>query len=145
MSRKVTMGSASSSVWKKAAPPAVSLVPDTSVPPCMPLVPFKLLPQCWSSEGVSASKSIHRPRRNCLGLQKPSVYLSFYPFWYLWPEVMRISLPGTRTVGWGTRCGAGTPPPQGDLYSQAISPSFYPPHLGMRPACSASLPLHQSP
>ena len=26
---------------------------------CMPLVPFRLLPCCWSSEGVSLSKSIH--------------------------------------------------------------------------------------
>ena len=31
-------------------PPALALMPDTSIPPCTPLVPFKLLPQCWNSE-----------------------------------------------------------------------------------------------
>ena len=38
-----------------SAPPALSLLLDTSVPPCVPLVPFKLLPWCWSSEGMSLS------------------------------------------------------------------------------------------
>ena len=38
-------------------PPALPLMPDTSVPPCMTLVPFKLLSPCWSPEGLSLSKS----------------------------------------------------------------------------------------
>ena len=46
-------------------------MPDILLPPCMPLMPFKLLPQCWSSEGVSLSKSMCGIfMRNCLGLQK---------------------------------------------------------------------------
>ena len=56
---------------RESYPPALALMPDTLVFPCMPLVPFKLLPQCWSSEGVSLSKSLYGFfKRNCLGLQK---------------------------------------------------------------------------
>ena len=55
----------------ESCPPAPALMPHTSVPPCTPLVPFKLLPCCWSSEGVSLSKSVCGFfRSNCLGLQK---------------------------------------------------------------------------
>ena len=54
----------------ESCPPALTLTPDTSVPPPMSLVPFKLLPQCWSSEGVSLSKSMCMMfKRNCLVLQ----------------------------------------------------------------------------
>ena len=45
-----TMASTNTSVWEKAAPPALALKPDNSVSPHMSLVPFKLLPQHWSSE-----------------------------------------------------------------------------------------------
>ena len=52
-------------------PPALALMPDTSLPPHMPLVPFKLLPQCLSSEGVNVSKSMCKPfKRHCLGLRE---------------------------------------------------------------------------
>ena len=55
----------------ESCPPALAFTPDTLFPPCMPLVPFKLLPWCWSSEGVSPSKSLCRFfKGNCLGLQK---------------------------------------------------------------------------
>ena len=55
----------------KSCPPALALMPDTSVSPCMPLVPFKLLPWCWSSEGVSLiTHSMCGFFKNCLGLQK---------------------------------------------------------------------------
>ena len=51
--------------------PALAPIPGTSVLPCMPLVSFKMLPQCWSSVGVSLSKSVCRPfKRNCLGIQR---------------------------------------------------------------------------
>ena len=64
----------------KKMPPALTLLPDTSVPPCMPLVPSKLLPWCWSSEGVSLSKSMCGFfKRNCLGSQQ---------FLYLTPSLM---------------------------------------------------------
>ena len=42
-------------IWAKAAPGALTLMPDTSIPPCMSLVPFELLPQCQSSEGGNES------------------------------------------------------------------------------------------
>ena len=52
----------------ESCPPALTLMPDTSGPPCMLLVPFKLLPWCWSSEGVSLSKSVYGLfKRICLG------------------------------------------------------------------------------
>ena len=55
----------------QGCPPALTLMPDTSVPSFVPLVPFKLLPWCWSSEGVSLSKCVYGFfKENCLGLQK---------------------------------------------------------------------------
>ena len=53
-----TMASASTSVWEKAAPPALTKKPDNSVNACVSLVPFELLPHHWSSEGVSVCKSM---------------------------------------------------------------------------------------
>ena len=41
-----------------SCPPALVLMPDTSVPPCKPVVPYKVLPWCWRPEGVSLSKSV---------------------------------------------------------------------------------------
>ena len=68
---KGTMASASTSVWEKAAFPALTLMPNNSFPTYMSVMPFKLLPLRWSSEGVSANKSVCRPfKKNCLGLQK---------------------------------------------------------------------------
>ena len=67
---KETKASASTSVWEKAAPPALALMPDTLSPPRLPLVPFRLLPWCWSS-GVSLSKSMCGPfKRNSQGFQQ---------------------------------------------------------------------------
>ena len=64
----------------------------------------------WGRKGGSLSKSIHGPfKRNCLGLQKPSVSLSHNPYWSLQPEVVGTSLPDTGTLGWGALCGAGSP------------------------------------
>ena len=55
---------------RENCPPALTLVLDTSVSSCMPLVPCKLQPWCWSSEGMSLSKSMCGFfKRNCLGLQ----------------------------------------------------------------------------
>ena len=49
----------------------LTLMPDTSVSPFMSLVPFKLLSWCWSSEGVSLSKSMCGFfKRNCLDIQQ---------------------------------------------------------------------------
>lgn len=47
-----TMTSASTFVLEKAAPPALTLMPDTSVSPHRYLVSFELLSQHWSSVEV---------------------------------------------------------------------------------------------
>ena len=55
---------------RESCPLSLALMPDTSVLPYVPLVPFKLLPWCWSSMGVSLSKSVCGPfRRNCLRIK----------------------------------------------------------------------------
>lgn len=50
------------SVWEKAAPPALSLKPANSVSPHTSLVPFVLLPQRWSLEQVSPKEHVSRTR-----------------------------------------------------------------------------------
>ena len=50
--RKGTMVSISTSAWKKAAPPVLTLILNNSVLPHMPLVTFELL---RSSEGMHLS------------------------------------------------------------------------------------------
>ena len=120
--RKGTMASASTSAWEKAAPLALTMMPDYSVTPHMSLVPFKLLSLSWSSEGVSLSKSVHRPfKRNCPGFQKLSVSLGLNPQPFLQPEVMGTSLPGTGTLGWGAWYRAGTPHYSGRISAADIS------------------------
>ena len=69
--RKSTMASASTSVWERAVPPALALMPDNSFSPCMSLMSFNILPLHWGSEEVSPSKSVSGPfKRNCLGIQQ---------------------------------------------------------------------------
>lgn len=51
--KKGTMASTSTSIWEKAATPALSLKPDFTVSHHIALVPFELLIQCWSAERVS--------------------------------------------------------------------------------------------
>lgn len=58
--RKGKMAFASTFIWEKATPPALSLTPVNLVPPRISLAPFKLLPQCWSSEGVCLSKLVYK-------------------------------------------------------------------------------------
>ena len=65
-----------------SCPPALALMPDTSVPARMQLAPFKPLPQCWSSQRVNLSKSLCGVfKRNCLGLQSFFHWLT--PCWFL--------------------------------------------------------------
>ena len=91
-----------------SCPPALALMPDTSVPPCVPLVPFKVLPWYWSLEGVSLCKSMcgDRPSKR-RGLRVPQFLLPPQPPWFLQPEVMDTYLPGTGTLGWVVWCGSG--------------------------------------
>ena len=53
--RKGKMAFASTSVWEKASPPALTLMPGDLDLPCTSLDPFQLLSQCWSSEQVNPS------------------------------------------------------------------------------------------
>ena len=96
---------------------------------------FQLLPQCWSSEGVSRSKSMCRFfKRNCLGPQKflpPTQSSSGFCSQKLW-ELIFLAL-GPWAAGHGM--GLGLLAPEISLLN------FYPPHLDVGPACSASLPL----
>ena len=140
--RKGAMASASTSVWEKVASLALILVPNNSVPPHVSLAPFKLLPQCWSSEGVSLSKSMCGPFKNCLRLQNPSISLSHNPWCFLQPKVMGSSLHGTGTLGLGGLVWGWDPSIfEGHLCSQAIPPDFYVSHMGVWPVCLASLSL----
>ena len=88
--------------------PLLALMPDNSVSQCIPLVPFKLLPWCWSSEVVSLSKCMCGSLRGT-AWGPNSFFHRLNPHWFLQPEVVGTYLPGTRTLGWGTWCGAGTP------------------------------------
>ena len=65
------MGQWPAFLLRECCPPALILMPDTSLFPCMSLVSFKLLLWFWSSEGVSLMMSLCGFfRRNCLRLQK---------------------------------------------------------------------------
>ena len=66
----------------ESCPPALALMPDTSVHSCMSLVPFKLLPWFWSTEGMSLSKSMYGFfKRNYLELQK-LLLLTQFPLFF---------------------------------------------------------------
>ena len=82
----------------ESCPPALTLMPDTSVSPCKPLVPFKLLPQCWSSEGMSLSTSMYSSFRGT-AWDSSSFFHQLNPH-FLQPEVMGTYLPGTGNLGW---------------------------------------------
>ena len=131
---KGTVSSASTSIWEKAVPPALALMLGNSVSPSVFLVPFRLLPQHWNSEGVSLSKSVCRPfKKNCLGCQKPSLSLSLNPCWFLQPELMGTSLPGTGTLVWGPCVELGP-----------LAPDFYLPCVGVDLACYCPYLSYQS-
>ena len=55
----------------EGCPQPLALMSDNLVPYCMSLMFFKLMSSCWSSEGVSLSKSVHGPfKRYCLRCKK---------------------------------------------------------------------------
>lgn len=75
----------------------------------------------WSSEGVNPSRSLCRPfKRNCLGLQEPPFHS-----WFLQPEFMGTSLPGTGregSLGWDP--GVGILAPKGRLQQPRYPSQF---------------------
>ena len=133
--RKWTVASASTSVWEKAAPPALALMPDNSFPPCISQM-FSIC--CHSAEAqrelfwVSLCMG---PLRGTARESIVSVFHSLNPHWFLQPEVTATSLPDTGSLGWVAWCWAGT------LCSLNIPSYFYLPHACVGPAHSVSLPL----
>ena len=98
--------------------PLLALMPDTSVSPSMSWVSFKLLLWYWRLEGVSLSEYMFWFfKGNCVGLQK-FLPMSQPPLVFLQPEVGETYIPGTRTLGWGSWYGAGSP------YSRDIPSEF---------------------
>ena len=78
--RKGTMASDSTFLWEKSDPPSLALNLNNLLPLHLPLAPFKLLCQCWSSEGVSPSKSMSGPFKknawDCRNLSSHSATIS---------------------------------------------------------------------
>ena len=83
-------------------------MPDTPVSPYMPLVPFKLLPLCWSSEGVSLSKSVRGFfKGNCLKIQQ-FLLLTQCPLVFAARSYGDL-YPGIGILVWGSLCVEGAP------------------------------------
>ena len=132
--KKGTMATAHLSVWERAAPPALTLMPDTSVSLCMPLVPCKLLSLCWSSEGVSLSKFRDGFfKKNCLGLQnylpstQPPLVIAAQKFGGL--IFLALEPWDGELVGWNS------------LLPRYSPLNFYPPPMDVGSAHSVSPPL----
>ena len=105
---------------------------DTSVLSCMALVPFKLRPWCWSSEEVNLSKWFFKG--NCLGLQQFHLLTQSL---LVFCSQKLCGLIFLELESW-----AGGPDVELGLLTPEISlPNFYPPHVDVGPARSASLPL----
>ena len=119
---------------RECCPLAPVLMPDTPVSPYMPLVPFKLLPLCWSSEGVSLSKSVHGFfKGNCLKIQQ-FLLLTQCPLVFAARSYEDL-YPGIGILVWGACVWRGP-------LASVISPlNFYLPYVDVGPACSTSLPL----
>ena len=89
-----------------SCPPALPLMPDTSILPCVPLVPFKLLPRCWSPEWVSLSKSVcHARAFKRRGLRIPQ-FLLLTQLWLVFTARSYRDLswywsPGLGSLMWG--------------------------------------------
>ena len=124
--RKGTMASASTFIWKKAAPQALTLMPDNSVPPWLSLVPLS----CCPSAGLRVGESVPEPcKRNCLGLHQPSDCTASVPavfhsqkLWGLFPALE----PWAGGLEW-----AGTPDSSGGTSEAQISlPIFISPMWG---------------
>lgn len=137
------MVSGSTSVQEKVAPPVLTLMLGNSVPPSVSLVPFQLLPECWSSKGVSLSKSVFEPfMRNYLGLWKPLVSFSFN-----FHRVLQSNYEISSFWHWNPELGEGIVREwdpsllRWDLFSWDVPSNAYLPPMDVGPAHIASLPL----
>ena len=117
-------------------------MPDTSVPPCMSMFPFKLLPLCWSSEGMSQSKSVYRPfKRNSWDSRRPLSNSATTPTGFysqkLWGLLFLALKPwaGDQVWSWDPSLL------RGEFCSWDIPPDFYLSHVSVGLACYMSPPL----
>ena len=105
-----------------------------------------MLPQCWSPEGVSWSE-LHISlcagplRRTAWDFRNPPSHSAAVPSGFVARSYGNFS-----SWHWNSRMGCQVwcwEPllPIRDLYSWSIPPNFYPPHVGVGPASSTSLPL----
>ena len=74
-------------------------------------------------------------KSDSLTLSSSSFFHQLNPHWFLQPEVVGTYLPGTGTLGWGAWYGVGLFTPDVSLLS------FYPSHVVVGPAHSASVPV----
>ena len=118
------------------SPPALVLLPDTSVLPHISLVPFKVLSPWWSLEGVSLSKSVSA----ALPQEKPEYLTDPSPTGFYSQKLCGLSSwhwnPGLAGLVWDW-----------DASLLRCHPNLYPPHMGMGPApvhISLSLPFRPS-
>ena len=116
--------SASTSVWEKAAPPALTQMQENSVPTHMSLVLFELRLQCWSSEQVSPV-SLCRPfRKNTWDLRSPLSHSATIPAVFYSQTFRGTSLPGTTTLGFGASVELGPLTPEGEPLQPSYPSTF---------------------
>ena len=94
------MASASTFVQEKAAPPALTPMPDNSVTPCMSLVLSQLLPYCWCSVST-----VEGPLIGMSGTLEAFCFTQPRSLLVSQPEIMRTSHPNMEP-GMGSWCGA---------------------------------------
>ena len=131
---KGTVASASNFFWEKAVLQLLPWFQILQALPGLPLVPFKLLPLCWTSEGMSLSKSVHGFfKRHCFGVQQFLSHLGSFPTGFysqkLWALILlelELWAGGVPIVGLGP-----------------VAPRYPSPFLSTTGGCGTSL-LHVS-
>ena len=121
------------SVWEKAAPPALALMLDSPAPSHVFSASQAAVPVLEITG--SESESMCRPfKRNCLGLQKPSTSASTVGFYsQKLGQLLVLALEpwaGGLLYGWDPLLL------RGGTCSRAIPPDFCLPHMGVGPALS---------
>lgn len=121
-------GSASASVWQKAALPALPQIAGNSMSSYMS---FKLLPSTTAQH-----KSMLQPfKRNCQEIKWPSLVLSLNPHWFFSARGYEDVSSWYWNPGWD-------PSIFRNIFAAEIFPSkSYLPHVGVRLTCSVSLSL----
>ena len=90
---------------RECCPPSLALMPDTSVPPCMPwclssCCPCTRVKQEWVWISLCVGPLIGT------AWESSSLFHWLHLYWFLQPVTTETYLPNTRTLGWGSWCGA---------------------------------------